>query len=322
VVDQGEPKLPDELPPVSSPVAIDVSGNGTVVSSARHLQAASKRPIVCGTAGFQCYARFTAKTTLQFVAKPDPGYRFVNWGGACFGQGSTCTLTVAAGRSLSAEFAPIDPAASVSVRLDQPLVSIHWRQSVGSGRLVVTGSLSEAALIRLDLRRPAGGPLLTQQESVQAGRFRLAPQISKAALPKGAVVLPGGFVVVLTGRVGSVALPRTLRTVVLPPPPEGVVRRAFASVSSSGRAASSLRFGVRSAWATFVFASQPAPGRRLSVRWFGADGRVIGTRTKSNRPTVQTAIAAGGASLPKGRYRVELRSGNAAIATHSLTIRR
>jgi hypothetical protein len=72
----------------------------------------------------------------------------------------------------------------------------------------------------------------------------------------------------------------------------------------------------------FVFASQPQPGRRLHVRWFGVNGRPIGTKDEANRPTVQTAISARNASIPRGRYRVELRSGSTTIATHTVTIGR
>jgi hypothetical protein len=306
---------------VSSPVAINVTGNGTVVSAVRSLQALAKRPLRCGTAGFLCYARYTSRATLQFVAKPDSGYRFVNWGGACFGQPATCVIRVGAGRSVSASFAPADAPESASVSLNQPRVSVHWKQSVGRGQLLAAGDVSKPALIRLDFRRPAGGPLLTQQESVAAGGFKLAPQITEAALPKGAVVLPGGFVVVLTGRVGAVALPQALRTIVLPPPAEGVVRRAFTTVTKGGTPMSRVQFGTKSAYTTFVFASQPKRGERLSVRWIGASGKPIGTRSESNRPTVQTGITALEGPLPMGRYRVELRAGATIIATHTFTIR-
>jgi hypothetical protein len=308
------------LPPAFSPVAINVTGNGTVVSVVRGLQAAGKSPLRCGTAGFLCYARYASKATLGFIAKPDPGYKFANWGGACFGQPATCVIRVGTGRSVSASFAPIDPAETASVTLDQPRVSVHWKQSVGSGQLLVAGNASKAAMIRLEFRRPTGGPLLTQQESVAAGGFKLAAQISEAALPKGAVLLPGGFVVVLTGRVGAVALPQTLRTVVLPPPSEGVVRRAFTTLTNDGKPAKSVRFGTQSAYTTFVFAAQPRRGEHLSVRWFGANGKAIGTQPESNRPTVQTGITTLKGPLPQGRYRVELWADATIIATHNVTI--
>ena len=321
IVDEGQPRLPDQFPPSTPAVSIDVSGNGTVVSSLRGVQgvASAARPIVCGTSGFLCYARFSAKQKLQFVAKPDPGYRFANWGGACFGQGATCTLTVGPGRSVDANFASTDPEGTASVTLDEPRISIRWHRSVGSGELTVHGSVSKPALVRLEFRRPAGGQLIVQQESIPAGTFQLAPQISRAALPKGALVLPGGFVVVLTGRVGSANLPQALRTVVLPPPPEGVVRRAYTARTAGGPASPHLLHGTKAAYATFVFASQPRRGEKLSVRWFSPAGKLVGSRSESNRPTVQTSVRSN-APIQRGRWRVELRAGRTVISTHTVDI--
>jgi Divergent InlB B-repeat domain len=324
--DRGEPTLPALPPPPPPPsVAVDVSGNGTVEALTRHAgplrrtAASRQQGIKCGTAALLCYAQYTGKASLQFVAKPDPGYRFVNWGGACFGQRATCTLTVGGARSLRANFAPVNPGAAAKVTLNPPHVSVHWHQSVGSGRLVVSGTVSKSALIKLEFRRPAGGPLLTQQESVLAGRFSIKPALSAASLPKGAALLPGGFVLVLKGRVGSTALPQSLRTIVLPPPPEGVVRRAFTSRNAAGKPTPSIRFGGTSASSTFVFAAQPDARKKLSVVWHDQDGKVIAVRPEPNRPTVQTGVSSNSA-LPKGRWRVELRSGRVVIATHEIVV--
>ena len=320
-MDEGQRRLPDQIPPSTPAVSIDVSGNGTVVSSLRGVQGvvSAVHPIVCGTSGSLCYSRFSAKEKLQFVAKPDPGYRFANWGGACFGQGAICTLTVGAGRSLVANFASTDPEGTGSMTLDEPRISIRWHRSVGSGELIVHGNVSKPALVRLEFRRPGGGQLIVQQESIPSGAFRFAPQISQAALPKGALVLPGGFVVVLTGRVGNAALPQALRTVVLPPPPEGVVRRAYTSRTASGRATPHLTTGTKVAYATFVFASQPQGGEKLSVRWFSPAGKPVGGHAESNRPTVQTSVRSS-APIPRGRWRVELRVGRTVISTHTVDI--
>jgi hypothetical protein len=302
-----------------------VSGNGTVealtrhAGPLRHTDAARQPGIKCGTAALLCYAQYTGKASLQFVAKPDPGYRFVNWGGACFGQQATCTLTVDGARSLRANFAPVNPGTTAKVTLNPPHVSVHWHQSVGSGQLVVTGTVSKPALLKLEFRRPAGGPLLTQQESDLAGRFAIKPALSAASLPKGAALLPGGFVLVLKGRVGSTALPQSLRTIVLPPPAEGVVRRAFTSRTATGKPTPRIRFGAKSASSTFVFAAQPNARTKLTVVWHDQNGRVIAVRPKPNRPTVQTGVSSNSA-LPKGRWRVELRSGRVVIATHEIVV--
>src|SRR6185436_15559191 len=109
------------------------------------------------------------------------------------------------------------------------------------------------------------------------------------------------------------------RTVVLAPPPEGVVRRAYTAASRNGREASRLRQGAKVAYSTFVYASQPRRGKPVSVRWFAPGGKPIGTTAKPNRPTVQTTIWSR-AALPKGRYLVELLSGKSVVAVHTVAI--
>jgi hypothetical protein len=161
--------------------------------------------------------------------------------------------------------------------------------------------------------------LLTQQESVLAGPFTIKPALSAASLPQGALLLPGGFVVVLRGRVGVAALPQSLRTVVLPPPPEGVVRRAFTSRTAGGKPTSTIRHGAKSLSCTFVFASQPQAGQKLSVAWRDQTGKLVAIRAKPNRPTVQTGVSSN-RPLPKGRWRVDLRTGQNVIATHTTVI--
>jgi hypothetical protein len=326
-IDSSGPSLHDLFPPARPSVAANVSGNGsietTIIRKGRLLRGAGAAPktgrIRCGTSGFLCYTQFTGRETLRFVAKPDPGYRFQNWGGACFGQGSTCTITVKGPRSLTANFAPINPAVA-SIRLNQPKVSIHWHRSVGTGQLTVSGTVSKAALLQIQFRRPTGGPLITQQVSVPAGAFKLTPQIAKGVLPKGAVVLPGGFVVALSGTTAGVALPRAFRTIVLPPPPEGVVRRSFTSRSAGGKTTGALRFGATKAYATFVFASQPVRGKGLEVRWYSPNGKLLGTKRKPNRPTVETSISSS-LRLAKGAWRVTLVAGKTVIATHAVSIK-
>lgn len=58
----------------SLPPGIDCSGNGTW--------------------GGTCSAAFLAGTNVTLTATPDPGYRFLGWGGDCTGTAPTCILTM------------------------------------------------------------------------------------------------------------------------------------------------------------------------------------------------------------------------------------
>ena len=59
--------------------------------------------IDCGT---RCIAGFAAGTPVNVIARPNPGYRFVGWSGACSGA-NTCDLTMNANTAVQAAFAPV-----------------------------------------------------------------------------------------------------------------------------------------------------------------------------------------------------------------------
>jgi hypothetical protein len=79
------------------PVAVAVrivsrGGTGSVVSEPPGLECADA-----------CTAEFDSGQVVGFRALPDPGSRFLGWGGACAGRG-ICSLTVAPGQTLTAAF--------------------------------------------------------------------------------------------------------------------------------------------------------------------------------------------------------------------------
>jgi hypothetical protein len=278
------------------------------VQAARSLSASGAASrIVCGAAGFRCFARAARGAALRLRATPARGYRFKGWTGACRGSKATCVVKLGASRSVQALFAASAARSRYAVALARPRFRIRWQRSVGRGALVVTGRVGVPARLRVQLRRPGGGPLVTELVTVLAGKFRLAPKLAPGLLPRGAMVFPGGFVVSVRGMSGGTALPLQIQTVTLPAPPEGVVRRAFASASENGRPASLLPRRTAEAWATFLFEAQPRAGRRLSVRWYWPDGRMLGEVRKANRRVVTSSIQSP-SGIPSGLWRAELRA--------------
>jgi hypothetical protein len=65
-----------------------------------------------------CQAEFDQGTQVQLTAVPNQGFRFGSWGGACAGQGATCTVTMTGNQSVSATFPQIDPPAITSFECD------------------------------------------------------------------------------------------------------------------------------------------------------------------------------------------------------------
>jgi len=283
-------------------VLVQVSGSGSV----------SAADIRCGVAGVACYAQVTPGTTVSLRASASHGHRFVGWTGACSGRRPVCTVAASDATSVGASFVPARGRA-VHVSLARASLSVRWLRSVGTGSLVARGAVGRRATLRVQLLRPEGARLLGRTVRVRRGAFSLRAALASSA----AKVLPGGYVISLTGTSGGARLPLQLRAVSLPAPPEGVVRAAFMSTSRGGSPEQSVPAGTHELWATFRFAAQPTASP-LEVSWY-QDGRLIGAKTKNSRPSVETGIRAP-AGLPSGRYRVDLTAGARIVDELSVTI--
>lgn len=77
----------------------------TVTSGSGGIVTTTPGGIDCGT---RCVAGFAAGTAVNVIARPDPGYRFAGWTGACTGS-STCDLTMNANKAVQASFAAVPP---------------------------------------------------------------------------------------------------------------------------------------------------------------------------------------------------------------------
>ena len=78
--------------------------------------------------------------------------------------------------------------------------------------------------------------------------------------------------------------------------------------------------GATTAFVRFVFQTQPRLGQRVRVVWYRADGRLIGTIPKANRPAVDTWIT-GSPGLPAETYRVQLWAGSRLVKTLIVPVR-
>jgi hypothetical protein len=304
---------------VVAELAAGVTGNGVVEAlPARAAQGVRGSNIVCGYNEFRCYTRLDPGQQVVLRARPLAGYVFRQWTGACAGQDSPCTVRARALQTVTAVFTPKNPRASVGFELRPPRVDVRWVRSVGSGRIDLAGSVGDHGSLRFQLRRPGGGMLLARSATVPAGRFRLTLPLDRTALPRGALILPGGFVVSATGSSRGLSLPFQLRPTVIPAPRAGVVRHAFASATEDGPGTARLPRASTEAWAHFRFATQPSSHLRLRVTWYLPNGRRLGSAAKSNRPEI-TSWVRSSSVLPGGRWHAELRAGNTIVSR--LTVR-
>ena len=73
--------------------------------------------IACGKI---CSANFASGTAVTLTAIPVSGYQFTGWGGACRGYGNSCTVTMNAAQSVTANFAVF--------KIHQPV----WKRMIGT----------------------------------------------------------------------------------------------------------------------------------------------------------------------------------------------
>jgi hypothetical protein len=326
VVDDPASEPGPKLPPPTAVVEVDVSGYGNVQTQ-RALAAAGQRQaqIRCGSRGATCYSQTDPNQKVRMRATPDDGYRFAGWSGACTGKNSVCTVTAQQTQQVGATFVPTrQRGATVAFSIRRArLVRLKWKASVANGTLLIRGSITQRARIRLSVMRPGGALLLKKTFTQRAATsFEHPESLQPRRLRRGVKLLPGGLIVRLSGRsVTGAGLPLQVRTLTVDAPREGVVKSTFVSRTRNGPKvkAKSLRFGATEAWVTFNLAAQPEISP-ITVTWLDPSKRPLeGSRTKNNRPTIKTGI--GGAVIPRGDWTAQLRVAGQVIAQRLVRIR-
>jgi len=320
----GGAEPPADPPPSAALVLANVDGNGSIVSVSSARRGQERKPpaqkIKCGVFGVACETEVQPGTSVTVRAQPGAGYVFAGWTAGCRGRARTCTVSAgsAAPQPLGAKFEPKNTRRTVAIKLRNPQLKATFKQSEGRGTLRVSGSISALSKLRIELRRPAGGPLLTRRVRA-AGAFAIRALLKKGTLVRGARLFPGAFVISVSGKAGSVSVPLQLRSIFVPSPREGVVRKAYAATRRTAKPSSRLPKGVKEAWAIFRFQTQPAADT-LTASWYYPDGRLVDTVPKSNRPVIETGIGSAGA-IPSGAWKVELRAGAKLVKKMSVKIR-
>jgi hypothetical protein len=175
------------------------------------------------------------------------------------------------------------------------------------------GKIAKTAQVEVQLNRAGGQKLVFERLSLPAGAFSLALK-----LDPGLNLIPGGFVVSISGKSGKLTVPPQVKTLSLLAPPGGVVGRAFASSSEHGAPASRLR-SPKQAFVTFDFQAPPKTNQKLMVYWFEPNGKLLGSASKPSGQTVTSSIKSNEA-LPRGAWRVDLRSGGTLVKSVAINV--
>jgi hypothetical protein len=275
-----------------------------------------RQPVKCGIQGTACLSQIPPSSTITMKAVPAPGYKFAKWTSGCTGTAPTCTLkagTPGGTNNVNAQFIPQRPNRALVVRLRPPSIKVSFKASVGKGNLSVKGSITLPANLRIQLRRPGGGPLLTK--NIRAvGSFSLKSLLQKGKLAGGAQLFPGAFVLSLTGKAGNTPVPLQMKTVFVKSPREGVVRGSYGATQENGVRVKPIPRGSSRLWAVFNFETQPTAGP-ITVTWYDLKGRFVGTLNKNNRPVISSGIGGVTGAIPSGTYKAVLKAGGKMVKT-------
>lgn len=168
------------------PLNLSVSGQGSVSSAPAGIQ--------CGA---DCSEAYLAGSSVQLLATPDSGHRFVAWGGACSGTAASTTVRMSSASACTASFAPVagNPPPGVAGWSDDGVVLAGGEGTAQAVAMVADRSVA-------GLRQAYTATALTI-----AGRSELIVERYEAGSPP---LLAGSMSLLGTGSINSGILPSTL----------------------------------------------------------------------------------------------------------------
>jgi hypothetical protein len=197
-------------------------------------------------------------------------------------------------------------------RLGRARLAGRFVRGAFRGRLVLSGTSAGTDRIRVRLSGPTG-VALDRVRAVAGGPYSLRLPLPRTLVPGiyRAAVAPAGF--------GSIAAVPPQR-LVLPGPPEGIVRGAFISGSLNGPPAAGTLRRPRLLFARFPFVALPRPGRPIAVQWTGPGGGGDPVRRPRLRNVASVIRPTAGGRLAAGRYVCTLRVGPAVLARVAIRV--
>jgi PKD domain len=199
------------------------------------------------------------------------------------------TVTPRAGDTPSGSGSVAGISGSAAFALSRVQVTASYKASVLTGSLALTGTSSQAGLVRITLTPVARGTARALSTTLPAGAFQ-----NSVKLP--ANLLPGAYKLILVGPGGTLS-----STLTITAPREGIVSAKTLTASRSR------------AVVTFRFAALPATNlrKKLTVRW-SQGKRVIATIPIGSATRLRNTL--GGSGIRAGLLTAELRAGSITVA--------
>jgi hypothetical protein len=178
----------------------------------------------------------------------------------------------------------------------------------GGGRYRGALTLRGVACVRATLSASVGGPSRSAPVTVAPGRF------TAVIRGIGGGLRPGRHTVAVAAKAGG-GIQRSRLTATLPPPPQGLVSRAYVSGAANGPPVLALPGRRTQIWARYVLSALPRPGLTLRTLWYQPDGSLAGPPVPKPRTASVEALVTDGGGLTPGTWRSELRAGSTVLRT-------
>jgi hypothetical protein len=182
-----------------------------------------------------------------------------------------------------------------TVTLSSAKLVAHWKESWMTGTVTFSGVVSAAAHVEAALRPVArtGSPAAsTTLSTTPTGSF-------SGTLKLPARMLPGKYQLSVTATVAGTSSAPATRVLVNPAPAEGIVDRAYASLtrtSSRINTASSPRHDL---WVHYHFVVPPKV-RNVTVKWHSPNFRWCGKKIYPYQATISSKVYSTGTPLANG----------------------
>jgi hypothetical protein len=149
----------------------------------------TSNPAGIGCSG-DCTQYYNHNTSVTLTANSVPGYKFISWGGNCFGTSTTCTLTMNSTKAVSATFnhlVTLSPNKDAYVSNNSPDTNYGTNQNIWTANYWNFGSPTQIShgLIQFDLSpipyAPSGSNIVSATLKLYAtsvpgsGGFSLTP---------------------------------------------------------------------------------------------------------------------------------------------------
>ncbi len=215
------------------------------------------------------------------------------------------------------------PHATATLALESAKFMPRWHESRMTGTIVLRGSASQelqvtvgwfpAQLLAGDT--PTLGPAAPTTASFKVGRSKFKRSVDVSGL------FPGRFELAGYGRAGSEIYAIPGRVVVLAPPPEGVIGRAYVSATEHGRPVKHLPAGSKAIYVHYIWAPGGRPAKpALTESWSGPTGALASNHTASPGGFIAHVFAKHGKKLPSGTFHHVLRVLDRPVAQVSVRV--